>query len=705
MVSKKGPATAPGGVSKVEKDADLVMATNNSSIASKRSVEQLYYPKPHFFRHFVAKPQRRSPVINRGYWLRMHTMEESVRRFMREPSKKPKFVLNLGCGFDPLPFILLSADESLCRNTTFVDIDYEKLMVNRKLSIQKSDDITQLLQEVEVLPNDSPIQVRSKNYVAVGCDLKNLEKLDEVLRRQILPSECSVLFLAEVSLTYMDVKSATAVLQWAAKLSNDAQFCILEQHFPDGPEHPFASAMMKHFKKMGAPLHSIHEYPSLRQQEKRFTDAGWSRAKARSLWDLWSDDEFVGTSLRNSLDAVEPFDEWEEFALFASHYFLLHASTSPGSETLLESTIPEASGDSSGEFSLLAKCPSVGGQRRFGALIPDGNTSIGYHSGIGRQTRLLSTDLYTESKDIVESQLPFPPNDISARMCHTVTDLGNGDCLLVGGRASPASGFRDCWLREAGQWRQTQSLPAPRFRHNAVKVTLDTDHVLVYGGKDSSGCVLNTWLSWSKSGNGWREVDINRDNVGPRFGACSMNLDDTSGVLFGGIGPDGVVLDDFWTWKCQQKSDGSLFLELTDQTENLRNNSPLFKYINRFGATVNRTSWGLVIVGGVTARRVVPLDKEIMFLDLSILLKCLKGEISWTDSPNIVSAIGLGAGFEGPRPLLVGHAASTVTPDELVILGGGAVCFAFGTVWTEGTWMLKRKDSTAENNWALVSQS
>lgn len=128
------------------------------------------------------------------------------------------------CRSDPLPFILLSADESLCRNTTFVDIDYEKLMVNRKLSIEKSDDITQLLQDVEFLPNDSPILVRSKNYVAVGCDLKNLEKLDEVLRRQILPSECSVLFLAEVSLTYMDVNSATAVLQWAAKLSNGQKY-------------------------------------------------------------------------------------------------------------------------------------------------------------------------------------------------------------------------------------------------------------------------------------------------------------------------------------------------------------------------------------------------------------------------------------------------------------------------------------------------
>lgn len=42
-----------------------VIATNNSSIVSKRSVERLYYPEPHFYRYFVKKPLRRSPLINR----------------------------------------------------------------------------------------------------------------------------------------------------------------------------------------------------------------------------------------------------------------------------------------------------------------------------------------------------------------------------------------------------------------------------------------------------------------------------------------------------------------------------------------------------------------------------------------------------------------------------------------------------------------
>lgn len=73
--------------------------TNNSSIVSKRSVERLYFPnEPHYFRYFVKKPQRRSPLINRGYWLRMKAVDSVVRQFLETPSNKQKVVINLGCG-------------------------------------------------------------------------------------------------------------------------------------------------------------------------------------------------------------------------------------------------------------------------------------------------------------------------------------------------------------------------------------------------------------------------------------------------------------------------------------------------------------------------------------------------------------------------------------------------------------------------------
>ncbi|KAL2160309.1 hypothetical protein VTH06DRAFT_1482 [Thermothelomyces fergusii] len=115
---------------------DQVMATNNSSIVSKRSVEKLYHADERpFFRHFAPKFQRRAPLINRGYWLRLRAVDVLVRDFLRALRRRPPqgqpeegeeeeeeeekekkkgrkgVVVNLGCGRSvssaDFPFILL----------------------------------------------------------------------------------------------------------------------------------------------------------------------------------------------------------------------------------------------------------------------------------------------------------------------------------------------------------------------------------------------------------------------------------------------------------------------------------------------------------------------------------------------------------------------------------------------------------------------
>ena len=89
-------ATAP---MKPTKTDDFIMDTNSSSIVSKRSVEKLYYPgQKEYFRYFVRKFQRRSPLINRGYWLRMKAVDSVIRKFLSENEGRKKLVVNLGCG-------------------------------------------------------------------------------------------------------------------------------------------------------------------------------------------------------------------------------------------------------------------------------------------------------------------------------------------------------------------------------------------------------------------------------------------------------------------------------------------------------------------------------------------------------------------------------------------------------------------------------
>ncbi|KAJ5690296.1 LCM-domain-containing protein [Penicillium macrosclerotiorum] len=707
---------AMSAASKAEKNAEVVMGTNNSSIISKRSVEMIYYPKPHFFRYFVKKPQRRSPTINRGYWLRMHAMAQTVRQFMENaPADKPKFVLNLGCGYDSLPFVLLSEEKKSghAGNTIFVDIDYEKLILYKRDTIRKTREITEVLGDVEFGQDQDAIQIRSSQYIAVGCDLKNLKKLDDVLRTSILPdSECPVLFLAEMSLTYMPIPSANAVLSWASQLTNDVQFCLLEKYFPDGPNHPYAKGMMLHYENLKAPLFSTNEYPSLAEQEQRFRESGWSHARAQTLWDLWSNSPFLVDSVRIGLDSCEAFDEWEELALFASHFFLLIASTKPGGSpgtTGLAGVANETEvteGNVSPQFVLQGPLPTGQGcgRRRYGAWLPDGPHTIGHHGGQGEQARLATTDLYSRS-DVAETVSSFPSRDIPTRMCHTITALGKkGDCILIGGRASPTAPLNDCWLRQDNTWCQVHPLPEARFRHSATDVSLSavSTSILVYGGKTKNNTILESWILWNdQDQQGWRNVRVIGSKPEARFGACFAKTSASTGVLFGGIGYNATILEDFWTWSLLRSDDGSLEVELTDVTKYIRTSSPqLFPYLSRFGATVNATSQGLVVAGGIIPRRLIPAAKEILLLDSTHLASTT---LAQSHNPNIITAIGLGAAFAGPRPLLTGHVACTIDSDHVLFVGGGAVCFPTGTVWTEGAWILHPADSNTENTWGIVA--
>ncbi|WEW60940.1 tRNA methyltransferase ppm2 [Emydomyces testavorans] len=687
---------------KTELEQSLVMGTNGSSIVSKRSVEQLYYPEPHFIRYFVKKRQRRSPLINRGYWLRMYAIEHSVRLFMEEPSNCQKLVLNFGCGFDPLPFQFLTRENSLCESVRFIDVDYHKLMLEKRNIIRQTNALNGVIPDVEYPAEDGMVLIRSKQYTGLGCDLGELSGLERVLRSELgSTTQFSILCTAEVSLTYMDVKSADALLQWASKLSNeDTRFCLLEQYFPDGPEHPFANTMMNHFRKLRTPLYSIHEYPSLRQQEERFIRVGWKHAKARSLWALWSDSQFLNEERRRSLDKFEVFDEWEEFALFASHYFLLVAWTKSAETGSDFRDAMEETDDHSLDLKLDAQCPSrFNGQRRFGSIVPVDGNMVGVHGGLGPQTRLPSTQLYSKF-EINHPIRGIPPTTIGARMCHSSTILGDG-CLLAGGRTSPAMPLGDCWLKSGSKWDQVDSLPIPCFRHSTAAVDLGEDgkFVLLCGGKSETGDILEQFFIWSKS-EGWNKMTVIGPTPRPRFGPLFVSIDDQSGIMCGGMSQGGLVLNDFWTWRVSKSDDGVLLLMFNDLTKKLSAATSLFKWLGRFGSTTNLMDAKIVVAGGITIDGCIPQKYEIILLNVDGLRFLMQDLPS--HGPLLLVPAGLEAGFNGPRPLLIGHSSLVVDEHKVLIAGGGAVCFSFGTYWNRGTWLLQDATSNTSNEWDLV---
>jgi tRNA wybutosine-synthesizing protein 4 len=625
---------------------------------------------------------------------------------------------------DPLPFQLLAKHPDLCKNAVFVDVDYEKLMHTKSQIIRSTSQLKDLLPDLKASSKHESVLTSSPRYVAVGCDLRDLPRLEAAINSEINLDSCEVLFVAEVSLTYMEISAADAVLAWAPGIAKYVRFLLLEQYLPGGRDHPFARTMLNHFEKLQAPLKSIHQYDSLEKQERRFHNYGWPTVRATSLWECWQDQESwqdqasrlpCGSDFtpaeRRQLDFVEAFDEWEEFGLFASHYFILKASSFGGqtrndfdmqiqNQFQKHSKLLDSVSQNVSTWSLIClenstlKC-----RRRYGAAVPEKDRVIGHHGGLGPQSRLRSIDLYGLSTES-STNLILPSSGIAARMCHTITSLSDKMCLLVGGRSSPDKAMSDCWFRSESGWTQVTDIPAARYRHAATRVGIpgNSPAVVVFGGKHNTTHVLGDWLLW-QPGTGWRTLGCwskNGELPPPRFSASLVCLEHDQGLLFGGVSEDGRVLRDLWFWKLTRQGESTIIrvedwscnLGLGDARSYLRARC----VVNRFGAAVCPINGGVIIVGGISTYGVHQLQNEIVevLLENKLNLPC-----------RIEFRILCGLETLSNRPLLIGNSLSFVDQETIFSLGGGAVCFSFGTHWNEDTWILQKAKTTPETGWAL----
>ncbi|KAI0121451.1 LCM-domain-containing protein [Hypoxylon sp. NC0597] len=680
---------------------DLVMATNSSSIVSKRSVERIYYPnEPHFFRFFVKKFQRRAPLINRGYYIRLHVIDVAVRQFLERPSEKKKVVVNLGCGSDVLPWQCMTRYPDRCKNAKFVDIDFPDLIEKKCRVVQETPELCSLLTDLKTNVGNH-VQLQSNQYVQIGCDLRHISDIEKALLTVVDIAHCEFMFVAEVSITYMETKGADSVIKWASTLGQ-AEFCLLEQIIPDGEDHPFAKTMLAHFEKLKTPIKSVFNYPDLNAQRSRFIRSGWPQVDVSTLWEIWSSDRWISTDERRRLDAIEPFDEWEEFALFAGHYCVVMAKTNLD-DTQIVPTSHERLGRLKNEIPVaqsithFSEYSGTRGQRRFGAAMKLknhlGEEFLANTFGLGPNSRLRSYDLYTKKSPIqdIKTHRAGP----SSRMCHTMTDLGYHGNLLVGGRSSPSSALQDCWLfdKTMNKWERVNDLPLPLYRHGITRLGRSNMALLIGGKSDSStifgGCLL------FRPDSGWLECKILGSNYIPVFGALLVSLQEASrssendgvefhGVLSGGISEDGIIASQILRWVLTLPEDREPTIsfkilsklrcsEYSNQEVGSLTHSDFL--INRFGASGYVSPEGhLSLIGGIIANSIIPRDLDVMIIDIS-------GSHYKILSALLITTL--------PRPLLVGVSTELADHGQLVVMGGGATCFSMGTFWNKGCYTLR----------------
>jgi tRNA wybutosine-synthesizing protein 4 len=462
--------------------------------------------------------------------------------------------------------------------------------------------------------------------------------------------------------------------------------------------------MLRHFDKLQTPIQAVKKYPALSGQVSRFEHAGWPTIKiARNMWDLWSDDDFTAPAARHRLDTVEPFDEWEEFSLFAGHYFLLVASNSDKEKPMETATVAQSNSDDQGSSGIEAQSMIITHRaatatsqliaRRFGAAFSIGSDMVAFHGGQGLQARLASIDVL-QRNDLVSTFQPCDSTTPQARICQTVTPLNSTAALMAGGRASPTHALADCWLIDQGVWQQVHDLNPARFRHSAVKVTIpsedsDIEGVFVFGGKASDGTVLDECMLWTPA-QGWTTMAVDSpQRPSARFGAAISTLGSAqnSGYLVGGIGsaPSGVVLEDMWEWRITAPN---LHLEFKDRTNDVRKANASLAY-GRLGASLVPFEKSLLLIGGVSKKEIGSLRDDFVTISPDPDRDSIRVEQPRVTLP------------ESAWPLLVGAGVTAVSQDEIVIAGGGAVCFSMGSFWNEGHFTITTNTNTEGQTWRV----
>ncbi|KAI5956119.1 hypothetical protein CANMA_004566 [Candida margitis] len=692
-------------------DDQQVQGTNNSSIVSKRSVEKLYFPQIQpelgsWFSHFVpsSKKDRRSPAINRGYWIRMESIRQTLYRIigsqwcsgeveglvgnendeMKMEKKKKKRrvvnVINLGCGFDPLPFQMMSmrnkgllwgADDI---EVNFIDVDYPDLVEEKYLLIKASDEIKQLI-GTEVDRDDPLCKLNTANYRLIGCDLKNLKQYQDIVDHYLLTKDASEseyemnVFIAEVSLAYMKPEFANPVIEISSKTCN-SNFIILEQIMPDGASNSFATKMLYHFAHLRSPIQCVESYPTKSQQLQRFQQY-YNFSEVRNLFENWQslieDDE-----IKHQMMQVEEFDEWEEFILFCQHYIVLHATNDVKQLVYDEKLQPDFQvddGEGKAQFAVDDEVKLSIDERfddkvdmlqvKFPACARL-NDKVYVQGGL-KQTRTNETIEVDYDTGEIRRQFSGESGDDNVpppRMCHCLTTVSDS-LILTGGRTRPGDVKDDIYKNDRQNWLKIGHLDEPRSRHSAVAI--NDKEILIFGGllETSNG---DPFILYNVATNQIQPLQARGDYIDNLYSSTIVYHKNDEGYIYGGFN------------QCHLPSvNDRLYKFVIDYDTNQIKLEVVLQHFMfaRIGSQAqlisNNHSNKLLIVGGVSSETILTRMTNIVTLQLDTLT---------FNSVEISSAVSLRY-----PPIFIGFGLVSMNQHLSLIIGGGAVCYSFGSCY------------------------
>lgn len=312
-----------------------------------------------------------SPLMNRGYWLRVKAIENAINRFLEMYPEDAVQIISLGAGYDTLYFRWAAAACSKRGSTAgtaegdsftmptcpsfgdfsrlhrYVEIDHTDVIRGKRDIIVKQpgmNDLAHLTSDQELETKAERASGSHTNHIfrMIDCDLTKPEEVVQALlnpalaqRSCVLPSDhdsghscidptMPTLILAECVLVYMTGSESSTILHTMLSkvFANQATPVVLLSYDAVNPDDRFGKVMVETLQRRGIPLLGISDLKTPEAHEARAKAVGFNCVRSQTMKKLY---ETVPLEEKKMLDALERIDDWEEWNLLHEHYAITFA--------------------------------------------------------------------------------------------------------------------------------------------------------------------------------------------------------------------------------------------------------------------------------------------------------------------------------------------------------------------------------------------